>query len=679
MRDIKTKPTMDKPKTRDKSASLPRDVSGQMKQQYQKQQERRRQEQEENASVYATDRLEDAAVGGVFASAAATKRAAQYARKKLTEQTRSQKNGDRPADTPIEYAPSDTAPTDRTSTGDMPRAESGTTAEHKIPTTSNPYHTQNNADTPSTPSYQERGRAAFRQKKAQEAAKGRADIVDFGAPPGESRAYNGGHGVSSYRSPVRQQQAAKQTVAEQKLKAAQNRQKAASRAQASAAKQRAVIKAKQAAKKLSPTQQAMKQAKQKAQREAQRQMARQAAHAAKVTAQATAKAVVALGKAIVAAVKALGAVIASGGWVAVLIIVIILFAVVAAVVASPFGIFFSGEDTAADTVPVSQVAAEQNAAFAAEIDAIVQSNEHHSMTLTGNMADWAEVLAVFAVKTAGSEDDTAMDVVTIDAARVGIIQTIFNEMNDLSYTVESIDHGDSDPDDEIDDSWTEKILHITITSKTADEMATVYGFTAKQLEMFTEMLEQRAMLNGLVGSLTVTAADAAEVLRNLPADLPEDRKAVIKTAMQLVGKVSYFWGGKSSAIGWDSRFGTPMEVWADGSDSTGTIRAYGLDCSGYVDWVFNNALGYVIGHGGGAASQHTYCEDISWDEAQIGDLAFYPDDEHIGIVAGWDEDGNVLIVHCASGYNNVVITGMEGFISVARPDIFTQEALDGAA
>ena len=55
------------------------------------------------------------------------------------------------------------------------------------------------------------------------------------------------------------------------------------------------------------------------------------------------------------------------------------------------------------------------------------------------------------------------------------------------------------------------------------------------------------------------------------------------------------------------------------------------------------------------------------------------DDEHIGIVAGWDENGNILIVHCASGYNNVVITGKEGFISVARPDIFTQEALDGTA
>ena len=71
--------------------------------------------------------------------------------------------------------------------------------------------------------------------------------------------------------------------------------------------------------------------------------------------------------------------------------------------------------------------------------------------------------------------------------------------------------------------------------------------------------------------------------------------------------------------------------------------------------------------------QHTHCSNINWDDAQIGDLAFYPDDEHVGIVAGWDEDGNILIVHCASGYNNVVITGKDGFISVARPDIFAEE------
>lgn len=59
-----------------------------------------------------------------------------------------------------------------------------------------------------------------------------------------------------------------------------------------------------------------------------------------------------------------------------------------------------------------------------------------------------------------------------------------------------------------------------------------------------------------------------------------------------------------------------MEVLADGNTTTGTTRAYSLDCSGYVDRVFNNALGYIIGHGGDAASQHTYCTGITWEEGK---------------------------------------------------------------
>ena len=55
------------------------------------------------------------------------------------------------------------------------------------------------------------------------------------------------------------------------------------------------------------------------------------------------------------------------------------------------------------------------------------------------------------------------------------------------------------------------------------------------------------------------------------------------------------------------------------------------------------------------------------------------DDEHVGVVAGWDEDGNILIVHCASGYNNVVITGKKGVISVAQPDIIYGGSMNRAA
>ena len=117
-----------------------------------------------------------------------------------------------------------------------------------------------------------------------------------------------------------------------------------------------------------------------------------------------------------------------------------------------------------------------------------------------------------------------------------------------------------------------------------------------------------------------------------------------------------------------------MKVTAGGSSTTGTYRPYSLDCSGFVDWVFYNASGgsYVIGHGGGAAAQHAYCTSIRWDEAVPGDLVFYDDNEHVGIVGGRDENGDLVIIHCASGYNDVVITGLEGFTSIARPIYYTE-------
>ena len=132
--------------------------------------------------------------------------------------------------------------------------------------------------------------------------------------------------------------------------------------------------------------------------------------------------------------------------------------------------------------------------------------------------------------------------------------------------------------------------------------------------------------------------EAMEVWERLPDDLSMERRMVVTYALALVGKVDYFWGGKSLVLGWDDRWGELTEVTAEGSDSTGTEQPYGLDCSGFVDWAFYNASGgtYVIGQGGGAMEQHANCVDIEWDEVQPGALLFYPEDEHVGIAAGRD-------------------------------------------
>lgn len=392
------------------------------------------------------------------------------------------------------------------------------------------------------------------------------------------------------------------------------------------------------------------------------QTAAQAKKTAKTAVELFKRAAGMLRRAVAALISALAGFV--GGTVVLVALVVII--IIAAVASSPFGLYFAAERNAPDTVSVAEAVAQVNIAYNAKLEEL-QAGDYDSIDIQGQTPDWPEVLAVFAAKTAGTDD--GVDVATLDADRVARLTAVFWDMTEITSWVETIDH----PGSGDDDGWTEYILHITITPKTADEMRTAYAFTRYQNEALDELLADRATLASLASSLTITNADAEEVLQNLPADLSSERRAVVQNALMLYGKVSYFWGGKSLVLGWDSRWGQLRQVTAAGSSTTGTYRPYGLDCSGFVDWAFYNATGgsYIIGHGGGATMQHSYCTDISWSDAQPGDLVFYPDNSHVGIICGRDEDGSLLVIHCASGANNVVITGTSGFISVARPDYFS--------
>ena len=168
---------------------------------------------------------------------------------------------------------------------------------------------------------------------------------------------------------------------------------------------------------------------------------------------------------------------------------------------------------------------------------------------------------------------------------------------------------------------------------------------------------------------------ALEAWERLPEDLSMERRMVVTYALALVNRVDYFWGGKSLVLGWDDRWGEMMEVTAEGDDTTGTERPYGLDCSGFVDWAFYNASGgsYIPGQGGGAAAQHGQCADIPWEEVQPGDLVFYPEDDHVGIAAGRDGQGRLLVVHCAAGAGGVMLSCSNGFTQAARPGWYGEE------
>ena len=407
-----------------------------------------------------------------------------------------------------------------------------------------------------------------------------------------------------------------------------------------------------------------------AQRKAQRAMlqdsVKNGGNAAKKLSGTAVQAIKAMGRGVASAVSS----ILSAGGGAVVLVLILTVSLVAAIVASPFGILFPNESREAGVVPISAAVAQVNYEYNERLEELQTVDSYDSISVTGQSADWVEVLAVFAVKVAGADADAA-DVATMDADRIARLKAVFWDMSTITHRIEVIHHpGSGDRD-----GWTERKLYITITAKTAEEMKTAYHFNRNQIAALDELLEQRDLLRELIEDVYSVSGDTAALIRNLPEDLSPEREAVVRTACSLVGKVNYFWGGKSLVLGWDSRWGELRQVTAAGSSTTGTYRPYGLDCSGFVDWVFYNATGgqYVIGHGGGATMQHNYCTDISWSAAQPGDLVFYPDNSHVGIVGGWDANGELLIIHCASGANNVVVTGKSGFASIGSPKYYSEQ------
>lgn len=376
-------------------------------------------------------------------------------------------------------------------------------------------------------------------------------------------------------------------------------------------------------------------------------------------------------RAIAAAAEKLVAAIGAGGAAAVAVVIVILL--VGFLFASPLGILFAGEDTGTE-IKIPDAVATLNGEFTDEIYRIMESNPYDALDMQEGMEaamlqNWRNVLAVYAVKVS-TDEEHGLDVMTMDEEKLQLLREIFFDANKLEYelTTRTVDG--------------EQIttLHISAQIKDAMQMADEYSFTAQQREMLEELLKPdyddiflSLIGNYQPGGTPIGPVDISDIQGTLPDDLDPLRESIVLTAYQLLGKVTYFWGGKSLVLGWDSRWGTPTTVTAPGSGSTGKVLPFGLDCSGFVDWTFYNATSgaYLPGRGGGAASQHGYCTNIAWTDALPGDLVFYADDSHVGIVCGYDSMGNILVIHCSGGQNGVVVTGREGFAVAARPDLFT--------
>lgn len=221
------------------------------------------------------------------------------------------------------------------------------------------------------------------------------------------------------------------------------------------------------------------------------EMARHAAIATAKAVKAAAAAVAKAVKAIIAAAKELGAAIAAGGSTAAIVIIIVLM--VALIVGSIFAIFFSGEDTGTG-MTMRDAVVRINNEYQAEIRDIKETYAHDDLVMSGTRADWREVLSVYAVKV-NTDPDNPQEVASMNEDKLQILIGVFWDMNHIDCSTESYtetvtettidEEGNSV---ETETTVTRTRLYITITHKTAEEIADEYGFSSEQREQLAELL-----------------------------------------------------------------------------------------------------------------------------------------------------------------------------------------------
>lgn len=382
------------------------------------------------------------------------------------------------------------------------------------------------------------------------------------------------------------------------------------------------------------TQQAAKAAQRTAQATA--RAARDAAHAARAAARAAvaaakvaAKATIAAVKAIIAATKALIAAIAAGGWIAVLVIVII--CLIGLLIGSCFGIFFSGEDSGSGYT-MQKVVQEINDDYQQQIDTTKANLSHDVLEMSGSRAVWPEVLAVYAVKTT-TDPDNPQEVATIDDSKKAILTDIFWEMNQISSRTETrTETVITETDDgngnivETESTVTQTYLYITVSHKTAEEMAAQYGFDEEQKEQLAELLaeENRSLWSAVLYGIYT-----------------EDG-AIVSVALSQVGNVGgepyWSWYGFDSRVEWCACFVS----WCAnecGYIEAGVIPKFAACASQGVPWFQERGL----------------WQDNSY-EPRPGDIIFFDWDDggqdgqsdHVGIVEKV-ENGRVYTIEGNSG------------------------------
>ncbi len=238
-------------------------------------------------------------------------------------------------------------------------------------------------------------------------------------------------------------------------------------------------------------------------------MAKKAAASSHRIAIAIKQAIVKMVQAIIAAIRNLIVMISAGGGLAGIVIVVI--CLIGLIVGSSFGIFFSSETENDDGPTMRQVIQKINEEYQGKLETIKAENPHDVLEMSGSRAVWPEVLSVYSVKTT-TDPDEPQEVATMTEEKKQILTDIFWQMNEIAFQTETttetiIAETDDGEGNIVETEQTEEKtkLHITVSHKTAEEMAELLGFSVQQKAQLKELLDVdnsmwMSVLYGIYGS-----------------------------------------------------------------------------------------------------------------------------------------------------------------------------------
>lgn len=156
----------------------------------------------------------------------------------------------------------------------------------------------------------------------------------------------------------------------------------------------------------------------------------------------------------------------------------------------------------------------------------------------------------------------------------------------------------------------------------------------------------------LSGTEPLTDTEVEEQLSMLPEDLPETRKALAETALRSIGRIPYYYGGKAVSADYEKNGFYNVVL----PDYKGRIFR-GLDCSGWLAWVYWNATGKQLSESSTAGQIHLG-RGIKRSELKTGDIIIRAGNDetmgHVLMFLRWSEDGEALCIHETGGVTNNV-------------------------